>query len=489
MSSPTAHQHDFKEYNIAIPVIETSYVLQGRLCIPNTKEVECDDLDLVLILHGFLGHKDYCYQKQLAHDLPQRLGLATIRFDFMSCGDSFPPHSINRTLQNDIRDLDSMLEWIRGYNKSVDILRSEGSLNNLNGGFVPPTKQKLFLKGGVGHSRGSHALLSWSAAHALASSTYTEAVLKIPDNVKNLKYHVTPGVKPMEARTKLDGTVSPPLEFLVNCSGRYRTSYLMESYENRIPDFKQRGGEKLSVRRPTSKKIEDLWVPYEEITDLSDIPINKILDCLITTWCSQPPIINTHDSESKVNGFPNDTKYKLTKILLVYGDADHIVPILDGYMYNSHFQRAMLTSQGKTERAVKETWSILGELTNNPHNTKTADGKREKSSDWEYYWSHLSNPLTTENKNKLGALVINDRNYAFMENLYSVPLDASLCEFILIPNADHNFYGKPREHIVPKEKKANYNPQVITSILNWLGHTIKDDKQEPNKKEFGTTML
>lgn len=480
---------EFKEYHISIPVLNTSYLLQGRLCIPSNnhndedKEKSEKDLGLVVILHGFLGHKDYCYQKQLAHDIPQSSGFATIRFDFMGCGDSYPPVLLSRTIQNDIRDLDSMLEWIRNYNRNVELLISNDSdslENALKWQFVPPTKQKLVLKGGVGHSRGSHALLAWSVVHALASPSYQYASSKIPEYVKNLKYHVTPGVETMDGYIDPDNdnAASPPLQFLVSCSGRYRTSYLMESYENRIPDFKQRGGEKLSIRRPSSKKIEDSWVSYDEIVDLSDIPINKILDCLIGTWGSVPPDLK----KSRNNGnehLPTNFKYILSKFLLVYGEADHIVPVVDGHMYNSHFQRAILASQYKIQQAVLQTSKLFRTLTNNPYNTKTADGKEEKVNDWEYYWDHQSKALPADSNpadnNKSSSLIVNGKDYTPMKQLYFTPLEPSLFQFVLIPNADHNFYGKPREYIVPKEKKANYNPQVVSSVVKWMNAKINEN--------------
>lgn len=488
MSQVPTPLFEYTDYSISIPVVGTMYSLQGKLCIPHKKDSpnSTKDLDLTVILHGFLGHKDYCYQKQLAYDIPKYLGQATIRFDFMGCGDSFPPYFLNRDIQNDIRDLDSMLEWIRAYNNRVD--QPSASTETVFD-FQPPTKQKLILRGGVAHSRGSHALLAWGMVHALASPEYANAVSQIPDAVKLNQYYLTPGVRPMGGHIKADGTLAPPLEFLATCSGRYRTSYLIESYENRIGDFKERTGEKLKLRRPTTKRIEDSWVPYDEIVSLSDIPIGKILDVLLATWASVPPEI--------VPDF-KQRKFITSKFLTLYGDSDHIVPVLDGYMYTSHFKRARLVSHGKLEQGIKQTWHHFGTLINNPLNPLTRFGT-PKMTDWEYYWDHSSSessPASSFGEN--GAFVVNGRNYTPITKIYQAPLRPSVDRFVLVPNADHNFYGKPRAHIVPAEKKANYNPQVVNAVINWYkdseiyNETEKDLAWTPSaytRRETGKSML
>lgn len=350
----------FIEISVTIPVIGTEYKLQGLLCFPKSHVRSKQHLDLFIVLHGFLGHKDYCYQKLVSQTIAQTKGCATLRFDFMGCGDSLPPQYLSKTIQNDIRDLDSVLEWIRNYNQK----RSTENDTNINFSSFSQErkllnelrKKKLKIIGGIGHSRGSHALLAWSAAHAIRSNQFHAIISEKWPEWLNLKYSVTSGVEPL----------NHALKYLVICSGRYRTSYLMESYINRIPDFKDRGGEALTFRKPSTGEILTSWVPYDEIVDLSSIPIGKLLDILLNTW----------------------VMHCNTKILTVYGEADHIIPVMDAFLYKRHI-----------ERFQKEN-------------------------------------------------------------------NTNCLKFVLVPNADHNFYGKPRAHL--NEKKANYNPQVVKAITNWL---------------------
>ncbi|VVT46544.1 uncharacterized protein SAPINGB_P001266 [Magnusiomyces paraingens] len=390
--------HDFQESHITIPVIGTSFLLQGRLCVPeSTPNHNANDstppqkpVETILILHGFLGHKDYCYQKLLAHEIPKRTGRATLRFDFMACGDSFPPNIVSRTIQNDIRDLDSVLEWIRAYNKTAKTK-----------GYRP-----LELVGGVAHSRGSHSLLAWSAVHALQSLNAEQ----LPEIVRTLKYHATPGVAPLAS----------PLRFLASCSGRYRTSYLMESYLHRLPDFAERGGERLTLRRPASGKVVDSWVSYSDIADLSSVPIGQLLDILISLW-----------------GQGKDSNLEGSRFLTLFGDADHIVPVMDAFLYTTHFARAVHESQNSSTDPLPllvKQFSITGSYEDS---LKKVDGTNKRP------W------------------------------IYQRPLPHSLQKLVLVPNADHNFYGKPRAYM-PSEKRANYSEQVVSAVLDWMNEVDQE---------------
>lgn len=357
------------ETSVTIPVIGTEYKLQGLLCFPKSHVKSQQYLDLFIVLHGFLGHKDYCYQKLVSQTIAQNKGCATLRFDFMGCGDSLPPQYLSKTIQNDIRDLDSVLEWIRNYNKNIENTSNfkHPSLSTYESNLLTELRKKeLKLIGGIGHSRGSHALLAWSATHAIRSKQFSTLISEQWPEWLNLKYHITNGVNPLNS----------PLKYLVVCSGRYRTSYLMESYINRIPDFKERGGEALTFRQPSTGEILTSWVPYTEIVDLSSIPIGKLLDILLNTWAA----------------------HSNTKILTVYGEADHIIPVMDAFLYKKHIEKF-------------------------------------------------------QNKNGINCF-----------------------KFVLVPNADHNFYGKPRAHL--NEKKANYNPQVVKAITNWLSENSINDIED-----------
>ncbi|RKP15288.1 Alpha/Beta hydrolase protein, partial [Piptocephalis cylindrospora] len=89
---------------------------------------------VALILHGMLGHKDYLYQKTLAHALP----IPSIRFDFGGNGDS-GDRFIRSHLKDDITDVESVATWAR------------------NTGFQ--------VSGVIGHSRGGGVAINWAIQH------------------------------------------------------------------------------------------------------------------------------------------------------------------------------------------------------------------------------------------------------------------------------------------------------------------------------------
>ncbi|KAI0372117.1 alpha/beta-hydrolase [Pilatotrama ljubarskyi] len=90
---------------------------------------------IALILHGSLGHKDYLFQKRLAHRLP----LDSFRFDFRGNHETPGPMYFGK-FDNDVVDLEVVIEYLTkelGY--VIDML--------------------------VGHSRGSVVGLLWLCKH------------------------------------------------------------------------------------------------------------------------------------------------------------------------------------------------------------------------------------------------------------------------------------------------------------------------------------
>ncbi|ORY82487.1 protein-tyrosine phosphatase-like protein [Protomyces lactucae-debilis] len=119
---------------------------------PNIREIGaslytptvCISRQIVVIVHGHAGHRDYCYQRALAEKLDQ----VSIRFDFSGCGyqlgSGTPPgdetKEIPRTIESDMTDLSTVISWCR--------------------------EQKYIVTALVGHSRGGVACLQYAKRDA-----------------------------------------------------------------------------------------------------------------------------------------------------------------------------------------------------------------------------------------------------------------------------------------------------------------------------------
>lgn len=98
-----------------------------------------------LILHGQGGHRNYCYQKHLAHRLAKDLGIFSLRIDFRGCGDSADNENKleGRTLTQDVEDIQAAAEFVQN-----------GKLNGLG--------MDLTLSSIIAHSRGGVAMFLWA---------------------------------------------------------------------------------------------------------------------------------------------------------------------------------------------------------------------------------------------------------------------------------------------------------------------------------------
>lgn len=124
--------------DIKIDVNSGGYVY-GTLTSPANASKNVPGSRLILIAHGFGGHKDYCYQKMLAEELSSE-GLHTFRFDFRNCGWSSKvpyKHGGRLVTESDFEDFNAIVEE-----------------------FV--LKQNFVLAGVVAHSRGSVAMFYWA---------------------------------------------------------------------------------------------------------------------------------------------------------------------------------------------------------------------------------------------------------------------------------------------------------------------------------------
>lgn len=203
MSGSTKETPKFTEEVIDIPYIqplamENEYCIkgptdkfeptgiQGTLVIPNqpTAKQLNENPNLikrqqrvVVIAHGQNGHRNYVYQKVLAHTLAVEHGLYTFRFDFRNCGQSQNVDTIHgMTTYVERDDLTLVFDYL---------------INKL----------KLIPAGLVGHSRGAQACMMWTLLQ----------------------------------QARPDGGVYIPT--VVNCSGRYRTELILDWYKKNSPDM------------------------------------------------------------------------------------------------------------------------------------------------------------------------------------------------------------------------------------------------------------
>lgn len=130
---------------------------------------------MVLLLHGQMGHRDYCYQKILAHKLAAYRGMYSLRIDFRGCGalDDCADLSVGRIVDADLEDITHCMEFI-----------TDASLNPFGVSFVP-----LAI---VAHSRGAVATYLWAMKQAalLKSGDPKREAFYVPNMVScSTRYH------------------------------------------------------------------------------------------------------------------------------------------------------------------------------------------------------------------------------------------------------------------------------------------------------------
>ncbi|KAI5956417.1 hypothetical protein KGF54_000892 [Candida jiufengensis] len=136
-----------------------------------------------IILHGQGGHRDYCYQKQLAHRLAKELGIFSLRIDFRGNGDSDDNENKleGRHLNQDVADIQSSAEFLR-----------DGSKNGLD--------IDLTISSIISHSRGGVAMFLWALEQ--------DELLKMGDS---------------------NAIIVPNL---INCAARYTSKTVLERYSH-----------------------------------------------------------------------------------------------------------------------------------------------------------------------------------------------------------------------------------------------------------------
>lgn len=123
---------------LAIPhAVDNEDFLQLGYALPTRK--------VALILHGQGGHRNYCYQRLVAHRLAAELGMYSLRIDFRGCGDldDHPNTREGRVLARDVEDIQTCAEYL------LDGSRNAAGINFL-------------LLSVISHSRGCVAMYLWA---------------------------------------------------------------------------------------------------------------------------------------------------------------------------------------------------------------------------------------------------------------------------------------------------------------------------------------
>lgn len=95
---------------------------------------DCASKSIAIIVHGHAGHRDYCYQKELA----SVLSIPSVRFDFSGCGPQLGSGTTRgheaeetpRTIESDIHDIRTVVRYARaqGYFVTALVGHSRGAV-------------------------------------------------------------------------------------------------------------------------------------------------------------------------------------------------------------------------------------------------------------------------------------------------------------------------------------------------------------------------
>ncbi|RKP30276.1 hypothetical protein METBISCDRAFT_16657 [Metschnikowia bicuspidata] len=227
---------------------------------------------IALILHGQGGHRNYCYQKHLAHKLAAELGYYSVRIDFRGCGDlADVANPKGRVLELDLEDIDAVVNIILGPSRLI-----EG--------------RSLVLLAIISHSRGAVAMFLWAEKqHQLLQDPETAAKAVIVPN-------------------------------LVNCSLRFRSHTVYDRYPVLDDDFEYI--EQLALRHG---KIQKVKVTRDELVSLGTADLHVLRELppewsVLSIYGAQDEIIPKEDCALFANTL-NRGRY--THHLQIIDSADH----------------------------------------------------------------------------------------------------------------------------------------------------------------------
>lgn len=178
---------------------------------------------VALILHGQGGHRNYCYQKQLAYRLAEQLGIYSLRIDFRGCGSSADnvDSRVGRVLAQDVADIQDSAEFL-----------IDGTKNPLGINFT--------LSSIISHSRGGVAMFLWALEQdKLAKSNDSSKAIQVPN--------------------------------LVNCSSRYQSETVYDRYPLQDEDF-----DRLPQMMLRHGKYQEVLIMRRELLDLAEADLSGI---------------------------------------------------------------------------------------------------------------------------------------------------------------------------------------------------------------------
>lgn len=205
--------------------------IAGTIAIPDaaanddraTKDSPPASHKMVLILHGQGGHRNYCYQKQLAHRLAKEAGIYSLRIDFRGCGASADNISADdgRVLAQDVEDIQESAEFIIDASKN-------------------PLKVNFTLSSIISHSRGSVAMFLWAMEQdKIAKIDFSSRAIIVPN--------------------------------LVNCSSRYQSHTVLDRYP--LHDGEFLGVPQMMLRHG---KFQPVPIMKRELLDLAEVDLSGL---------------------------------------------------------------------------------------------------------------------------------------------------------------------------------------------------------------------
>ncbi|KHC59685.1 hypothetical protein MGE_04010 [Candida albicans P75010] len=223
-----------------------------------------------LILHGQGGHRNYCYQKTLAHRLANELGIFSLRIDFRGCGNSADNANEleGRTLTQDVEDIQSSADFIR-----------DGKLNG--------TGIDLTLSSIISHSRGGVAMLLWAQIQDQLGRAGDPSAIIVPN--------------------------------LVNCSARFTSPTVLDRYAG------LEGLDFIPVTTYRRGSYQQINLSAREIISLSKPDLSKLTDLsrdwsVLSVYGTEDEIIPKYDSANFANAL---NRGPLSHTLKLIPDADH----------------------------------------------------------------------------------------------------------------------------------------------------------------------
>ncbi|OBA23467.1 hypothetical protein METBIDRAFT_85689 [Metschnikowia bicuspidata var. bicuspidata NRRL YB-4993] len=269
--------------------VQTSSGVNGTLAVPHSVD-KADFLQLgyappthkmAVILHGQGGHRNYCYQKKLAHKLAAELGMYSLRIDFRGCGAlaDVADLAVGRTLQLDVQDIQAAAELV------VDARKN-------------PLNICFDLLAIVAHSRGSLAMFLWAVEQ--------ENLLQDP-------------------RTAARAIAVPNL---INCSLRFRLFTVLDRYP-----IHEKGFEWMEQKALRHGEMRHVRITNDELQSLASADTAQFA-CLSPQWA----VLSIYGTEDTIIS-KQDCAYYAN--IFNRGPYTHHLELIDGADHNFYGVKPM----------------------------------------------------------------------------------------------------------------------------------------------------